>query len=303
MTAPSPAAPTADVAPAPGGGTAAMAPPPAVGEVIEFGGAPVQADGNYFALPIITPSDESGRLMIYSVSMRLQTSEIMQGWSLINSAVDEMGGHFPHRVFHGDDTRQAPSGSRQAYFLFRLPTENLAQFIVLVGDNFNIWRLDILAEDETATYQQRDSALQDLLDHEAFLMEMIGSADDPDEVRDLQERLFQVRGQIAGLGAAQAQLMEDVIYSTFVIELFEAFPPNHVETVPLTHIERLGQTTSAIVQGALVFATAVLPVILALLLVAAIALVIVRIVNKLRRSQKLAKFLSAEQPSGQESDE
>ena len=297
--------------PAPAAAGDTRPPPP---PMEHFEDAMMEAEGNYFAMPIITPSDESGRLMVYNVNMRLQTGEFMSGWSLILRTVDEMGGYFPHRVFQGDDARRAPSGSRQAYFLFRLPTENLAQFIELVANNYNIWWLEITAQDETITYQRIDSALQELQEMERWLMELLEDAqttEEIDEILDeileilgLQEELAQVRRQIAEAEITQGQLMDDIIYSTVVIDLFEVS-----QAVPLTFGERLSGAVSgsmsaaaSVVQGFAVFIVLMVPVVLVLAICVGLVFLVIRVINKMRRSKKLASYLNGEKLRGESPD-
>jgi len=262
-----------------------------------------QDTGPYFAMPIITPGDESGRMLVYNVNMRLQTSEMMSGWRLMHNTTGRLGGEIEHAIFYGRDKRQLRPENMRAFFALRIPTENLAEFIELVENNYSIWWLEMRVEDETVTYRRIDTALEGLQNEEAQLIEALENELTPEEEQAMQGQLAAIRGQLADLQVAGDQLVRDVIYSTVIIEMFEAFSPEVAEEVlPLTHGERLGETTFAIVEVVLIFATTVLPVVLALLLIAGIVLVIVRLVSRLRQRSKLGKFLSGEQPRDQDLD-
>ena len=262
-----------------------------------------QDTGPYFSMPIITPGDESGRMLIYDVRMRLQTSEMMSGWRLMHNTAGRLDGEIEHAIFYGRDKRQVNPENMRAFFALRIPTENLAEFIELVENNYNIWWLEMRVQDETVTYQRRDASLEGLRNEETQLIDALENETAPEQEQALQDQLATIRRQLDDLQIAQDQLVRDVIYSTVTVELFEAFLPTDEETVHLTHAERLNQTTSAIVQGTLVFATTALPVMLVILILVAIVLVIIRFVNKLRRSDKLIKFLNGEQPHDQDPDE
>jgi len=253
---------------------------------------------NLFGMNIVT-HEESGRLMVYNVNVQLQTSEFEKGWRLILDSVDRLDGRYPHVIQWGDDMRLHPSHSRRAFFNIRIPTQNLAEFILIMENNYNIWRFEMTAQDESMTHRRTDYALQGLRDEEAMLAGMLEDADENENIADLQGQLNQLRGAIAGMEISQDQLMDDVIYSTITIELFEAFPPFAEEIVELTFGDQMSSALSdttnrlvKLVQGLAIFAVLVL---LPMLVIAAIVLVCIRVVNKTRRSKKLAKFLSGEE--------
>ena len=298
--APAPATPAAPAAPA------ASAPPPPMDmfendleaeiwqEIIDMLAEEEEA---FFGVPIITPSDESGRLMVYNVQMRLQTSDFMRGWRLILDTVGEMGGYFPHTIHLGDDMRRDPTQSREAFFRIRIPTENLAEFLLLIEQNYNIWRFEKTAEDEIMTYRRTDYALQGMREDETRLAQMLDGAEETEEILDLQSQLAALRNSIANMEISQDQLMDAVIYSTVIIELYEAFAPYVAEELPpLTFGEQMREALSGslsflsrLAQSLAIFAVVVL---LPMLVIAVIVLICIRLVNKMRRSKKMAKFLS-----------
>ena len=260
-----------------------------------------------FAMPIITPSDESGRRLIYNISMRLQTSEFEPGIVALRNTVYGLGGHTREKEIIGHDMR-APYGNRQADFIFRIPTENLTEFIVMVENNYNIWRLRMSVQDETVTYQRTDFDLQELRDLEDQLFDLLGQAQDDEEIDEildamlelfaLQDELAHVRRQISEVEISQAQLMDAVIYSTVEIVLLEAF---YVEIAPPTFGDRMRREiasslagVAAFAQGFVIFIIVVTPILLLLALCTGLVFFIIRMINKISKSKKLARYLSGE---------
>jgi len=291
------AAPPPPAAPGGGGGPAASTPPPP--PAMDF-----PEPESFFEMDILT-HEESGRMMVYNVAMQLQTSEFMSGVRTIRRSVPELGGRFERDTIYGHDKRQENPRDRRAYFSFLIPTANLAEFILLVENSYNIWWMDLTAQDETATYRWTDTTLQDLREQESTLAALLEQTEDPDEIFGLQSQLADLRNLIAGMAVSQEQLMESVVYSTVIIELFEAFTPDQV--APLTFGEQLGETVTlstgrwgSMVQGALVF---LLMVIVPLLVVGALTLMVIRVINKLRRSKRMEKYLSGESFKNEGSDE
>ena len=142
-----------------------------------------------------------------------------------------------------------------------------------------------------------------MLEIESWMMELLDEAQTEEEFGELldellgflelQDELARVRRQVAEAEISQEQLMDSVIYSTVVIDLFEVSP-----VVPPTFGERLSSAASGFVSFAQSFVIFIVVMLLPLLLVfvvcAVITLLIIRITNKLRRSKKLSKFLSGE---------
>ena len=322
--APAPAAPApaADASPAPArpqptapAEAAEPAPPPAAAEpgtahgAIRFeveDAAQEEPGGPYFVMPVIDPDEDDGRMLVYNVTLRLQTDEFMSGWRLMLNTVGDMGGRFPHAAFYGHDMRQANPDTRRATFDIRLPTRHLAQFIEIVEQNYNIWWLDITEQDEAVTYQRRDTAIQGLQDEEDWLLGQLEGELTTQQELDLLAGLAHIRGQIAELQISQDQLIDQVIYSTITVELLEAFPPYEMEEIaPPTFGERLGSAASesalvvlGAIQGLVVFIVESLPAILGLILIIVIA---IRVTRRLRRNDKVTKFLSGEQSGDRDS--
>jgi len=186
-------------------------------EIFQFGGA----ETDYFRFPTLTPSRAGDRRLIYTVTMSLQTHDFLAGQRLLLDTVAEAEGYLISADIRGYDLRRVPT-ERRAEFRFRIPTEQLEQFIFVVENNYNIWGLQQSMWEETDRYQRQTWGLDDLREQETELLEAIEAAPAGQQAA-LRESLAEVRRAIRELEAAQAAITSNVIYSTVDVQLFEAF--------------------------------------------------------------------------------
>jgi len=226
--------------------------------------------------------------------MQLQTSEFMEGWRLLLNTAAEQGGFHTTAILNGHDIRNERQGMRSAFFVFRIPTENLSEFILTVErNNFNIWHLNQSAVDETQRFERTDNWLEDLLEEEQALLDLleIFMEDEEafaDEIITLTAHLSDVRRMINELSVSQAVLMDDVIYSTVAIELFEV-----IESRPITTGERFQNAFTVginvmimMLSGILVAVLSVSPIVLSVVLIAMLIRYILRYIKRTRKQIK-----------------
>ena len=179
------------------------------------------APTDYFVIPMLTPSNAGDRRLVYTLNIQLQTTEFLPGMRLLYDTVAQAEGYLVTADVRGYDLRAPGQIERRASFRFRIPTEQLPEFILILENNYNIWGLQQAMEERTAAYQTGGWVLGDLRAEEALLLEAIEEAPE-EEQAGLEERLARTRREIRELEAAQAIIMSDVIYSTVDIQLFEA---------------------------------------------------------------------------------
>lgn len=189
------------------------------GDVV-FRAATVESD--YFSLPILTPSDAADRRLIYTVHLSLQTTEFLPGMRLLLDTVAEADGYLVSATVHGSDLRR-PS-EKYGEFRFRVPTEQLGEFIRVVENNYNIWSLHQNMQEQTARYRQTDWTLNDLRERADQLEEILETATGNARAA-AEEELREIQRSIRELEAAQAEIISDVIYSTVDVQLFEVIFP------------------------------------------------------------------------------
>jgi len=291
-----PASPQAPASPAPGGaaqspaGSAAApsvpaAPAPPLSE--DFEAALTYGGTDYLQIPVLT-HEQTGRLLVYRVEMRLQTTEFMPGVRLLLDTTVRLSGYPTLFEVHGRDLRNQHLTERSADFSIRIPTAQLGEFIAIVEDNYNIWRLTQVAEDETDTYRGADNTIAALMEEEILLERELQILTEGEYRAPVVARLAEVRRQIRQAQLRQQAIMDNVIYSTVTIQLFEVIPPELKEEIeeptPPTFGERVSaalttsrDTVITLAQGTVLFVIRAMPVILVLAVIALITFIAFRI--------------------------
>jgi len=247
--------------------------------------------------PILTPSDESGRKLVYSVDMQLQTTEFMYGVRILYNTISQLNGFIMSENVRGHDLRH-PEQERMAFYTLRLYTDNVPEFIVIMEDNFNLLNRQLNADDITVNYEQTGFTINDLYEEESWLLEELEDPDlEDEERRDVENALTQVRSFIRSL-EMQRSVMDDDIYFSFInVQLFEVIfveeeeeeEEKEEDVVELTFGERFSNAASQSLgsfigfgQGLLIVIIVILPTLLILAAIAVIALFIVRKYKKWR---------------------
>jgi len=264
--------------------------------------------GPYFALPILTPG-ESGKMFEYTVTLNLQTTYFMSGMRKLLNTAGETGGYLLFANVQGHDLHH-PYVERYGNFMLRIPSERLSEFIIVMENNFNVWHFTQSTEDSTARFDRTALQLDDLHEHERQLIEALAETDDSDERIHIQRWLSEVRDSIRSAEAAQALILDNVIYSTVHVQLFEVIltPDDYVPAPPPTFGDRLSGAVSrsadvfvAFGQGLLLIIIAIAPVLLILAVAGGVALLAIRIVKKRGKRTKVNR--SFEIPDKKESND
>ena len=276
------AAPAAMPAEAPAVGAA----PPAA----DFELAPLEDVAGF--LPILTPSQMGGRMMSYNVTLNLQTTAFVPGLRLLLDTVGRTGGYLEYEHIRGNDMRNPPR-ARSANYSFRVPSERLNDFLVMVEDNFNIVKRRIVPRDDTIVYSRADTRLDDLREQEQRLIADLGRAGlTPDQRLEIERTLTRIQSQIADFTVQQMSIQHDVHFSIVTVTLYEVIFTEYIEIeeeneLPPTFGDRLGdrvqRSSNALVaffQWLLLAVIAAAPVLVVVVVLAAIALIIVRTVRK-----------------------
>jgi hypothetical protein len=252
-------------------------------------------------LPILTPSQMGGRMLSYNVNLNLQTTDFVPGLRLLLDTVGRLGGHLEFEHIRGSDMRNPPR-ERSADYSFRVPSEHLNEFLVVVENNYNILERQIVPRDETATYRRADTRLDDLRAQEQRLITDLGRADLAAEDRlEIERELTRVQTQIADLSAQQFTIEFDVRYSFVWVTLHEVILVEDVEeeekeeeeeeaepTFSEVLDERIQRSMDAFVafgQGLLLVFIALAPLLVTVIVLGVITLIIVRTVKKRRASK------------------
>lgn len=239
----------------------------------------VEEEGALGSIPILLPS-ESGRQLAYTVDFNLQTTEFMSGMRMLLDTVGQMGGYSEIVVVNGRCLRQ-PHIERDAYFVFRIPNEQISAFLIFIEDNYNWLRLDKRLMDFTFAYERNIDSLETLREQEQRLLEELDHDEDSDDLAD-------IRAQIRDLEEANTVIEHDVDYSDVTVRLSEVIMlEEEPEEEPEPFGQRIGATFDTAVDNFLGAVQIIVLVAITLLpwgLV--IALIVVPIVYNVKKHKK-----------------
>lgn len=239
-------------------------------------------------LPLLAPDNDIGVSLSYTVELRLQTTSFMAGIRTLNNTVAEMKGYTVHASIQGRDLFR-PEFARQASYDYKIPSENLAKFLMAMEDNYNLLYMEQNAEDITTEQERADSRLEQLEQRQTSLQAELNAAKAASDRQRIEQELAEVRAELNSLRAKSREMERKVVYSTVSITLYEVIPP--AEAATLTWGERLQQTGSntagrfaAMGQGLVLFFISALPVLVMLAVLGGVAWVVYRAVKKRRAS-------------------
>ena len=250
-----------------------------------------ESEGNMGVIPIILAS-ETGRQLVYTTDIIIETTEFMAGQRRLYNKIADLGGYSEITIINGRSLT-SPDRERGAYFVFRLPPENLIEFIIFVEDNYQLVFLRKEMKDLTVIYERDISHLEDLRDREERLLENLEDEDNTREQRNIEQQLEDIQRDIRNLEEATDQIDYDVAYSDITIRLLEVILPEEIpEEEPPTFGERIGEasgdsleTLLAMLQGFFVFLIKSLPWLLPLVAILLIAFFVYRRVSKKRKNR------------------
>jgi len=238
--------------------------------------------------PILTPADSSGRRLIYTVDMQLQTTDFMSGIRLLYDTISELDGFIMSEQVNGRDLR-TPERERSAHYSFRLFTDNLPEFIVTIEDNYNLLGRQLSADDITVSYAHQGFTLGDLREQEERIKNALDNDElDADEIIELENALMEVQAFIRSLEMQQSTFDDDILYSFINVQLYEVIFIEEVEEeeeeeVVLTFGEKFVQEALkswgnfvAFLQGFAIVFIRILPTLLILGVIATATILIVR---------------------------
>jgi hypothetical protein len=236
------------------------------------------SDGNMGPIPILLAS-ETGRQLIYSTDIIIETTEFMKDMRLLLNTIDTVGGYSERTTVNGRSLR-TPHIERDAFVTLRLPPENLVEFIIFIEDNYQLVFLDKRMTDLTTSHQGNLDHLEDLKEREERLLAELNDDLATTEQGDLERDLENIRADIRNLEATTDQLIYHVALSDIRISLSEVIFPKEKEPVPSqTFGERFQEVTKdsldrllAMLQGLLVVFITLIPWLLPITIITFIAL-------------------------------
>ncbi|MCL2610880.1 MAG: DUF4349 domain-containing protein [Defluviitaleaceae bacterium] len=253
-----------------------------------FGFATSPEEGG-IASHIISPN-ESSRMLVYTVDTTLQTTGFMHGMRLLLNEVNSSGGFVEYANIRGSDMR-FPATERNANFTFRIPSENLTDFLVLIEDNFNILRFNQTSRNITFRYHRMNLELDNLLERQERLIEELENEENSSRRAQIERNLTEVGRAITDNVVSYNILEDEFLYSTIHVNLQEVFIREPEEPKPpltfgqeiLVALSQALDVLGLVLRGLIIVLAALLPF---LVLAAIVFFIVIIILKKYRKAKE-----------------
>jgi len=214
----------------------------------------------------------------------------MQGRRTILNTAARLNGYVERANVHGRDMR-SPWTERNAGFTLRIHSDNLAEFIVVMEDEFNLLFFNQDGNDVTAEFEHTEATLDDLREQEARLRDVLedGTMSDT-ERRNLNRQLSEIQSNIRNRERQRNIFDDHIHYSTVNIRLFEIILPEDApeppEEVPfgVRFGEAIGNMAAGFVRVVQAIVIGVVSILPAIIILAVIVIVVIIICRKAKKA-------------------
>ena len=175
----------------------------------------------------LAPTVNPARKMIRRVYLAMETKEYDALTTAISAQVALLGGYIENSEQSGgsyiyDDMGQpAPRGNRSAYVVARVPRDQVDAFIEGVSKLGSVRSRQDSVEDVTLQYVDIESHKKSLLVEQERLLELLGRAEQLEDIIALEARMSEVRYQLESYESQLRVYDNQIDYSTVTISVDE----------------------------------------------------------------------------------
>lgn len=207
----------------------AAAPEVAAEEEMSYDSGAVTAENG------IEPAAETGRKLIRTVYLTMQTKEFDTVLEGVSAQVKEMGGYIENSSISGSSYYY--ESTRYASYVFRIPSERLDEFVTVVGDLGNVTRKEEAVSDVTLQYVDTESRKLALETEQQRLLELLEQAENMEDLLAIESKLSEVRYELENYGSQLRLLDNQIDYSTVHLDIQEV--ERITETKERTFLEEI----------------------------------------------------------------
>ena len=245
-----------------------------------------------------TPNEtQTTRKIIRTFTVHGETKEYDVAVSAINSSIAAYGGYVSESRVTGPSYSYSGKGySREAYFVIKIPAENLDAFISQIGDSLNVTTSSSTQQDVSEAYYSIEARMKTLETERESLLAMMASIDtakDYDFWYTLQKKISETEQQIAEYAAILKSYDGQVAYSTVNLTVSEVGEYTPIKDDEPTFGERIAEafvdSWTDFGEGCMdfaVFLVSALPTLLIFPGIPAVIVVIVIVVNRKNKKKK-----------------
>ena len=235
--------------------------------------------------------------IIYSADVTVESTEFDRSVEQINALVEQYGAWIESSSVYGQNYSDSARGNksyRTASFTLRVPSESFQEVMSTLSTVGNVPYTRIYTENVTAEYHDMQARLLTYQTQETRLLEMMKTAETVEDIILLEDRLTELRYEIERMQSRLLNWDRRVSYSTISLELREVQAYTPETPVTITFGERLArafryglESVAEFFEDLLLWLVESLP---ALVLLAALVFVLVRIIKALRKRAKKKKM-------------
>ena len=279
-----------------GGGTASSTASydMAAESAMEYAAGAVVAEENGAIQSSLTPQTGTERKIVYTASMRMESTRFDDARAALLAAVEDCGGYLEST----DQSGSAKEGSRWVYYTVRVPAGKYTAFLEQAGQAGSVLNLNESAQDITMEYVDVQARLESLENKKVRLEALADKAETTADLLEIENQLTEVQYQLGSYTRQMKVMDNQVDYCTVDISLRE------VATLTPTGVsfgERIADAFTggwtafaAFVQDAVVAIIYSLPLLIVLGILAAVLVPVLR-----RRRQSKCRKAGKEPPKEQ----
>ena len=248
----------------------------------------------------------SNRKLIRNASISVETKEFDSLLANVDAKIKELGGYVENMNGNYGSKYESYRSNKSANITARIPAAKLDEFIGAVGEQANITSKSESVTDVTLDYVDMESHKKMLIEEQNRLLEFLDRADTVEEIISLEDRLTNVKYQIDSMESQLRTYDNKVDYSTVTIDIKEVIDYTPVVEEEKTPGERMAEgfmeslrSIGIAFREFGVWFVINVPYIILLAIVAAVALLIIRAVNK-KNSAKREAYKAAKKAREEE---
>ena len=258
------------------------------------------ADTNIGTESGLTEHNPNGKI-IRNVVLRGETKDFDTALETLKNRIAENGGYVQNSsVTGGESIGSNRKSSRNAVYTIRIPSEKLDDFLEKTEDMLNIISSSETTTDVTLEYYDIEARMKTLESKKAALEKMLEQATTLDDIRTLQDDLYEVIGEIEAYRSRLNVIDSKVSYSTVDLTITEVIEYTEIKVEEPTFGERISTTFIKtwrrfweFCQDLAVFFVGAMPVLLVFALIGVGVFLIVHLVK--RRNRKRLERWKAQQ--------
>lgn len=232
--------------------------------------------------------------LIRTVYMDAETQSMTDLLVWMDGRVASLGGYYEQKSVYRRGSRDDGSYYHSGDFMIRIPSENLDQFVSMVGENANVTSTSESTENVTLTYVSTKSRVEALETEQKRLLELLENAETMEDLLTIESRLTDVRWELENYASQLRVLDNQVDYSTIHLNVREVDEPTVIvertvwQKIGDGFSENAGDMWDGLVNF-FIWLITVIPYLIPLSLIGGAVVLLAKLLRKLKGKRKARK--------------